>query len=132
MGVFFMAMFVGGTQFAELSIKLLFGPLMSDSKEIFTRISEQPQLLILIFSTMVIMGSFDYFLTGFGGLVETANMTVSMKSFTVLIFSKAVSVISISNIRSNNMQISTTSNESAPKSSTRFFSSVKSWGVTPM
>jgi len=60
MGVFFMAMFVGGTQFAELSIKLLFGPLMSNSKEVFKRISEQPQLLILIFSTLVIMGSFDY------------------------------------------------------------------------
>ena len=55
-----MAMFVGGTQFAELSIKLLFSPLISHSKDVFTRISKQPQLLILIFSTLVIMGSFDY------------------------------------------------------------------------
>ena len=60
MGVFFMAMFVGATQFAELTIKLIFGPPMSYSKEIFTRISEQPQLLILIFSTLVIMGSYNY------------------------------------------------------------------------
>jgi hypothetical protein len=60
MGVFFMAMFVGATQFAELTFKLLISPLISDSKEVFTRISEQPQLLILIFSTLVIMGSFDY------------------------------------------------------------------------
>ena len=60
MGVFFMAMFVGATQFAELTFKLLISPLISDSKGVFMRISEQPQLLILIFSTLVIMGSFEY------------------------------------------------------------------------
>jgi hypothetical protein len=59
-GAFFMCMFVGATQFAELTIKLLFGPPMTYSKEIFTRISEQPQLLILVFSTMAISGAFDY------------------------------------------------------------------------
>ena len=58
--IFFLAMFVGATQFGELTIKLLIAPAVNYRKEVIKLISEQPQLLIFVFCTLVISGAFNY------------------------------------------------------------------------
>jgi hypothetical protein len=58
--IFGLAMFVGATQFAELTIKLLIAPAVNYRKEVIKLISEQPQLLIFVFCTLVISGAFNY------------------------------------------------------------------------
>jgi hypothetical protein len=58
--IFGLAMFVGATQFAELTMKLLIAPAVNYRKEVIKLISEQPQLLIFVFCTLVISGAFNY------------------------------------------------------------------------